>query len=214
MKKLYAVLIVSALILITGCSSKGDFELKRSKGITVAYTDTYEKTSISPMRLTSDDIFNRYSNTIVRGTIESIRNIKIDYGKKATAIKALASLKIDKVISGNAAENTVVTVLLPSYAGNASEAESSVLVSRFRNGTKGIFLLNEVTEDTIAEANNRTLYYDDLCDYYMFGEDHFAIIAVDNDIIFNPELFDDEISSFASLAEAEAKIRTILAEES
>lgn len=105
--------------------------------------------------MTSDEIFNSYSNTIVRGTIETVRNIQIDYGKGEIAQKALATIKITKVISGNATVDSTVTVLLPKCVDNASANDSSVVISHLKNGTEGIFLLKKVTEQSCAEINKK-----------------------------------------------------------
>ena len=150
-------LLIAATLIFTGCSSKGDFELERSKGIAITYIDEFEKTTISPTPLTSDEIFNSYSNTIVRGTIETVRNIEIDYGKGETAQKALAAIKITKVISGEAEPDSTVTVLLPSCVDNASANDSSTVISHFKSGIEGIFLLNKVTEDSCSEMNGNFL---------------------------------------------------------
>lgn len=92
-----SLFLIAATLIFTGCSSaKGDFELKRSKGISITYIEEFEKSITSPAPLTSDEIFNSYSNTIVRGTIETVRNIQIDYGKGEIAQKALATIKITK----------------------------------------------------------------------------------------------------------------------
>ena len=136
-----SLLLIAATLIFTGCSSKGDFELERSKGIKVTYIDEFEKTTILPAPLTSEEIFNSYSDTIVRGTIETVRNIQIDYGKGEIAQKALATIKITKVISGNAKADSTVTVLLPKCVDNASANDSSVVISHLENGTEGIFLL-------------------------------------------------------------------------
>lgn len=210
----FALLIMSVVLIFTGCSSeKGDFELERSKGITITYSDDFAQAITSPASLTSEEIFNLHSDTIVRGTIESVRNIKINCGKGENSFKALAALKIEKVISGNAAVDSTITVLLPNYVDNASANDSSIVISHLKNGTEGIFLLKEVTETTRATINNKTFYYDDVCDYFMFGEDHFAIIASDSNILFNSDMFDGEVTTFASLDEAEVKIQTTIAEE-
>ena len=206
-----SLLLIAATLIFTGCSSKGDFELERSKGIKVTYIDEFEKTTILPAPLTSEEIFNSYSDTIVRGTIETVRNIQIDYGKGEIAQKALATIKITKVISGNA--NSTVTVLLPKCVDNASANDSSVVISHLENGTEGIFLLKEVTEQSCAEINGKTFYYDDICEYSMFGEDHFAVILSDGAIRFNADLFDGKITSFANLDEAEAKIQATITKE-
>lgn len=187
--------------------------MKRSKGITITYIDEFEKVMTSPAPLTSDEIFNSYSNTIVRGTIETVRNIQIDYGKGEIAQKALATIKITKVISGNQAADSTVTVLLPKCVDSASADDSSVVISHFKNGTEGIFLLNEATEESRTEINNKTFYYKDICEYSMFGEDHFAITASDGTIRFNADIFDGEINTFSTLDEAETKIQTIITKE-
>ena len=206
-----SLLLIAATLIFTGCSSKGDFELERSKGIKITYIDEFEKTTILPAPLTSEEIFNSYSDTIVRGTIETVRNIQIDYGKGEIAQKALATIKITKVISGKA--DSTVTVLLPKCVDNASANDSSVVISHLENGTEGIFLLKEVTEQSCAEINGKTFYYDDICEYSMFGEDHFAVILSDGAIRFNADLFDGAITSFANLDEAEAKIQESLTKE-
>lgn len=209
-----SLLLIVFTFIFTGCSSpKGDFELERSKGIKITYIDEFEKTTTSPAPLTSDEIFNSYSNTIVRGAVETIRNIQIDYGKGNIAQKALATIKVTKVISGDAEADSTVTVLLPKCVDNASANDSSVVISHFKNGTEGIFLLNKVTEQSCAEINGKTFYYDDICEYSMFGEDHFAIIASNGAIRFNADLFDGETTSFATLDEAETKIQAAITKE-
>lgn len=209
-----ALLLVSATLVFTGCSSsKGDFELERSKGITITYIDEFEKTMTATTPLTSDEIFNSYSNTIVRGIIETVRNIQIDYGKGEIAQKALATIKITKVISGNATADSTITVLLPKCVDNASANDSSVVISHFKKGTEGIFLLNKVTEQSCMEINKKTFYYDDVCEYSMFGEDNFAIIVSDGNIRFNADMFDGKTTTFATLDEAETKIQTTITKE-
>ena len=206
-----SLFLIAATLIFTGCSSaKGDFELKRSKGISITYIEEFEKSITSPAPLTSDEIFNSYSNTIVRGTIETVRNIQIDYGKGEIAQKALATIKITKVISGNATVDSTVTVLLPKCVDNASANDSSVVISHLKNGTEGIFLLKKVTEQSCAEINKKTFYYDDICEYSMFGEDHFAIILSDGTIRFNTDIFDGNVTTIATLDEAETKIQTII----
>lgn len=215
-KTVLSIIILSMAVMLafTGCSSnKSDFELEHSKGIKITYSDDFEKTTISTPPLTSKEIFVLHSNTVVRGTIVSVRNIKIDYGKNNISFKALATLKIEKVISGNATVDSTITVLLPNYVDNASANDSSAVISHFKNGTDGIFLLKEVTETNRAEINKKTFYYDDVCDYFMFDEDHFAIITSDIGILFNTDMFDGEITTFATLDEAENKIQTKIAEE-
>lgn len=135
-----SLFLIAATLIFTGCSSaKGDFELKRSKGISITYIEEFEKSITSPAPLTSDEIFNSYSNTIVRGTIETVRNIQIDYGKGEIAQKALATIKITKVISGNATVDSTVTVLLPKCVDNASANDSSVVISYLKNRNRGHF---------------------------------------------------------------------------
>lgn len=209
-----SLLLIAVTLIFAGCSStKGDFELERSKGITITYIDGFEKSMTAPAPLTSDEIFNSYSNTIVRGTIETVRNIGIDYGKGEIAQKALATIKITKVLSGNQEADSTVTVLLPKCVDNNSANDSSVVISHFKNGTEGIFLLSKVTEQSHTEINGKTFYYDDICDYSMFGEDHFAIIVSDGTIRFNADMFDGETTTFATLDEAETKVQTIIAKE-
>lgn len=209
-----ALLLIAATLIFAGCSStKGDFELQRSKGITITDIEEFEKTMTAPAPLTSDEIFNSYSNTIVRGTIETIRNIQIDYGKGEISQKALATVKITKVLSGDAEADSTVTVLLPKCVDNDSANDSSIIISHFKKGTEGIFLLKKVTEDSYAEINKKTFYYNDICEYSMFGEDHFAIIESDGSIRFNADMFDDEITSFATLDDAEAKIQATVTKE-
>ena len=55
-----SLLLIAATLIFTGCSSKGDFELERSKGIKITYIDEFEKTTILPAPLTSEEIFNSY----------------------------------------------------------------------------------------------------------------------------------------------------------
>ena len=43
-----SLLLIAATLIFTGCSSKGDFELERSKGIKITYIDEFEKTTILP----------------------------------------------------------------------------------------------------------------------------------------------------------------------
>ena len=43
-----SLLLIAATLIFTGCSSKGDFELERSKGIKITYIAEFEKTTILP----------------------------------------------------------------------------------------------------------------------------------------------------------------------
>ena len=209
---LFLLLIVS--VIFAGCSlGKGDFDLERSKGIKITYIDEFEKVMTSSTILTSHEIFNFYSDTIVRGTIETVRNIEIDYGSGEITQKSLASIKITKVILGDAQANSTVTVLLPKCVDNTSVNDSSAVISRFKSGTEGIFFLSKVTQQSYAENNNKTFYYNDICEYSMFGEDHFAVVASDGIIRFNADIFDGEVTTFNTLDDAENKIQTIIAKE-
>ncbi len=209
-----AMLLIVATLVFTGCSTeKGDFELARFKGVTITYIDEFEKELASLAPLTSDEIFNSYSNIAVRGTVETVRNIQIDYGKGEIAQKALATIKITKVISGDATADSTITVLLPRCVDNASANDSSVVIHYLGDGTEGIFLLKKVTDQSRAEVNGKTFYYDDVCYYSMFDEDHFAVVATDGAIRFNADMFDGEAVTFATLDEAEAKIKATITKE-
>lgn len=204
------ILLAVATLLLTGCSSKGDFELKRSERVSITYVEEIIKMSITPVSLTSDEIIHSYSNAVVRGTIESVRNIQIDYGKGEVQQKAIAEIKVTKVLSGNAAVDSIVKVLLPAAVDNASAGDSSILLSHFKNGVAGIFLLKEVTEQSCAQMGKGTFYYDDICEYSMFGADQFAIIMTDGTVRFNANMFDGEANAFSTLDEAEAKLQSII----
>ncbi len=159
------MLLIVATLVFTGCSTeKGDFELARSKGVTITYIEEFEKELASLAPLTSDEIFNSYSNIAVRGTVETVRNIQIDYGKGEIAQKALATIKITKVISGDATADSTITVLLPRSVDNAAANDSSVVINHLKDGTEGIFLLKKVTDQSRAEVGGKTFYYDDVCD--------------------------------------------------
>ena len=84
--------------------------------------------------LTSDGIFNSCSNTIVRGTIETVRNIGIDYGKRRDRSKSTCYHKNHKVISGNATADSTVTVSFPKCVDNASANDSPVVISHWHCG--------------------------------------------------------------------------------
>lgn len=214
-KKLFAalLLLMAALLIFAGCASGEEIALARSKGVRVTYTRGWKQAAAAPAPLTSEEIFHNYSNTIIRGTIRSVRNLEIDYGGGETAQKALAVIAVTKVLSGNAAAGSTVTVLLPKSVDSASANAASVVTDCFQSGVEGIFLLCGVTGESRAEGNGRIFYYDDICDFFMFGEDHFAVVRSGDSVRFNADLFDGEVSAFATLEEAEAKIRAVLAEE-
>lgn len=206
--------VAAAVFVFAGCSSKGgDFELERSKGVTITYSEDFVRTNTEPVPFTSEEIFQLHSDTIVRGTIESVRNIKIDYGKGEVSFKALATLNMERVLSGDGTAGDTVTVLLPNYVDNASANESAGVLSHFKNGTEGIFFLKKVTDTNRTEMNNKIFYYDDVCDYMMFGENQFAIIESDEGILFDPNLFDGAITSFDTLDKAELQVKAKMNEE-
>lgn len=179
-----ACLVLALIIAVPLFSSGGDsFDLKRSRGVKVAYAHNLWSPVVPKgdlAVLTEEELFGEtfWDHELVafEGTIVEARNIVCDYSG-AKDYRAIATIEVHEVLRGNLAEGTTVTVLLPGPVDvKGLWIEDTGLSSQMRAGTRGIFMPIRYDERSIREENGAKLALLDLAAYGLLDGERWAFL--------------------------------------
>ncbi|MHB1155189.1 MAG: hypothetical protein ACYC00_23055, partial [Eubacteriales bacterium] len=138
--------------------------------------------------LTEEEIFNNYNTSVFKGTVEEIRNIKIDFNGSAE-YRAIAKIKIDKIYRGNETAGDIISVLIPCPIDSGTWVEDTDVISGIRVGTNGIFMPVKYDETSYREENGARVYWLDIAEYGFMDGMRFAFIKIENGMIFDRDAF-------------------------
>lgn len=192
MKKIIFIFIASFLLIICACfyqKKSIPIELKNSKGNVSAYfIDSYDakRTSMQPLikGTSEDEIFDELPLLIIRGKIQTIRNVEIDLNDDKL-YKALAEISVDKVLRGPDPEEPLIKVLFPhSWVPNAWQ-EDNEIVQSMDIGTEGIFFLKINDETSYIRQFDSVFMATDLAPYGLMDGVSFAILGTWNGLKYH-----------------------------
>lgn len=192
MKKIILALLSFSLLLTCSCITKDTKEsisLKNSKGNVSAYFIEKlppDKPSMKSMitGTSEDKIFNELPLIMIRGKIQTIRNVEIDLNDDKL-YKALAEISVDKVLRGPDPEEPLIKVLFPhSWEPNAWQ-EDNEIVQSMDIGTEGIFFLKINDETSYIRQFDSVFMATDLAPYGLMDGVNFAILGTWNGLKYH-----------------------------
>lgn len=156
--------------------------------------------------LTEEELFHTKNLTPFFGTVEGIRNIRVDLNG-AVSYRAIATVKVKKAYLGNVEPGSTVSVLLPCSIGRGEMATGTNLAASLREGTTGIFMPVAYTSDDDWEENGARIHLNELAPYgLMDGERYLFLQGEDGKMRF-AEFAYPSLQADATLEEIEAFAR-------
>ncbi len=186
-----AAAVFVLIIILPLFTGNDDFILPNSTGnISVKYVNKAPLVmSLHDLvYLTEEEIFNNYNTSVLKGTVEKIRNIEIDFNGFAD-YRAIAEIKIDKVYRGNETSGDIISVLIPCPIDSSTWIEDTDVISGIRVGTAGIFMPVKYDETSYREENGARVYWLDITEYGFMDGMRFAFIKTENGMIFDRDAF-------------------------
>ena len=164
----WAALAACLALVLAGALALGRGERlplsEASSGVTVRYKDPgagAAEQSYCLVPLTEEELFTRWNTLIVRGTIETIRNIELDF-RGARFPRAIATVRVEHIYRGAPGER--VTVLLPCPVGTEVSVSATETAAAMREGMEGIFMAMVYDESSLFQANGGTLCLRDIAE--------------------------------------------------
>ncbi len=206
--------IAACLVLLLGITlsnqnPSGSIKLPLSTGnVSVKYVNNppISKQSYDLRILKEDEIFSDSSLVIFKGTIDSIKNIELNFGGEVE-YNSIATIKVDKVYRGTCQPGDLLKVLIDCPIGKKNMwVEDSDTVSAMREGMTGIFLPTVYKDDMYMEINSTKLFYKDLTDYGFGDGLQYAFLNTKNGLIFSKTTY-PSLADSTSLADVEKFIK-------
>ncbi len=142
---------------------------------------------VSLVPLTENEIFNKNNTTIIRGTVNEVRNIEIDFaGEKE--YRAIASIEVNKVLRGDCIVGETITMLLPGPVYGKFNTQENEVISAIKKGVEGIFMPVKFDQNSVIKENGVELYERDLADYGLLDGSRYAFLDIGN-IIYSKDSF-------------------------
>ncbi len=185
-----SLVLVIAITIPFLNNGSGDFDLKLSdSGIKVNYTDKVlsENQSSELVYLTEHELLSgsidQYKVVVFEGTIKSVANIKLDFGK-TEFYRAIAQIEVTEAIRGDLAVGYVISVLLPNPIDSNTQVTDTLVTSQMSAGTKGIFMpmLYDVT--SIYSTNEKTLYLIEIAEAGFSDGQRWAFLETQNGLLY------------------------------
>lgn len=157
------------------------------------------------MNYSEDDVFQLVGDDVFRGTVKSIRNIRLSY-LDVTEYRAIVTVTIDKVLRGDKKVGEDVKMMLPGPVENGKVIGVDFHVTpAMKVGDEGIFLPIRHDDQSYWEDNATKVYFSEIAEYSILDTQKFSFFDNDGELMFAKDAF-PAIQSAKTLDEVEAYI--------
>ncbi len=205
----FAVVIVGAYSLFP----KGDI-LFKGENLTVKLVDFSQEnvpsTGNSLVYLTEEEIFNNYNTAIIKGTVNDIENIEIDFDGDV-AYRSIATISIQEIYRGDLQAGEEIKILLPLPIDVEGFAMAGVdVIPQIRVGMTGVFM-PLILDDETAMWQQNDVWFDkrEIVDYGLLDGERFAFLETENGLVFAEWAF-ESIRNAKNLDDIEEYILTMI----
>ncbi|MDR3310840.1 MAG: hypothetical protein LBS90_05790 [Oscillospiraceae bacterium] len=214
-----ACLVAAAAVAIPlingGGTADSGFPLARSDdGVKASYVDDLPdipKAANSLIALTEEELFSFFNPDIFSGTVERIRNIKLDFGDGSDHYRAIAKISVEKVWRGDLAAGDSVFVLLPCPIDDGGlRVSDTEVIANLREGMRGIFMPMKYDETSYWQQSGVTLSLLDVAQYGLADGLRFAFLETDGGLVFDRDAY-ASVGGADSLGEIGLYIEAMLA---
>lgn len=159
--------------------------------------------------LTEQELFTKFNTAIVKGTVEDVQNIKLNFnGDKE--YRAIAKIKVENVQRGNCQPGEIISVLLPCPIGENMQSTTCDTISSVKIGITGIFMpVIYDDENSFWEQNGAKLDKKDLADYGFADGQRYMFLETENGLVFDRNAY-KSIENASTLEEIETYVAEML----
>ena len=194
-----------------GIVDDNSFTLSRSSSnIQVSYVNELPdmpQTEANLIWLTENELINQGNTSIFYGTVQSIKNIEIDFNG-IKVYRTLSTIRVDKIYRGSCEQGDIISILLPVTITENAYVEDNSVIYAMREGMSGIFMpyqFDMVDEYSYQTTNGLTLYYLDIAQYGFLDGERYAFLETDNGLLFARTAY-TSINTATSIEEIEQYI--------
>lgn len=183
---LCSILFTIALGILLYSQLHSDIKLnKSSKGIKINYTNKFHRNAnYNLVEINENDIWNNEQYIIVKGTVKTIRNIKIKFGSEKS-YGAIVTIEPNKIFRGNI-DNSDISIFVNCCIGGTLKYEDSDTLSILDEGDQGIFIIRKNESTDTWEENGKILYMNEIADYCFDDAARFAFVEKNGKVVFDP----------------------------
>ncbi len=196
-----AILTIVLIITMPFFTNGNELTLEQSHDVTVKEINDPPNISTSADLewLSEEELFSKYQHgfTMVafEGTVDQIQNIVIDFGETKD-YRAIASINVSNVLSGEIIEGEMVDILLPNPINTDVSKSETTYSSQIRQGQKGIFMPIEYNERAIYETGGSKLVLQELAPFGLMDGERWIFLQTTDGLIYNE-------AAYPSLASAQ-----------
>ncbi|MCT4785910.1 hypothetical protein ACFQO8_02850 [Exiguobacterium aestuarii] len=139
------------------------------------------------MDMTEDELFSRWNPVVVKGTVENIRHIEIDFNGELE-YQSLLTIQVSDVYHGDVQTGQELVVRADAI-GRAEQAEHIDVISHVRQGMEGIFMPIPYDDEFIWEQNGETLRLKDIADYGFPDGERYLFLDTPSGLLFEREAY-------------------------
>ena len=185
---------------------------EHSHGVKVQYIEEFpEQTQNADLQiLTENEVFAYPKTVLLKGTINTIHNIKLDFHGEEE-YRAIAEIQVLKTYRGDINLNDTIKVLLPCPVNTNIKVTETDTVSAMKVGMNGIFILNAYDDHSAIEINDTRLALKDIAGYGFPDGMQYAFLEGESELIFSKITY-TSIADAVTLDEIEAYVIEMLQE--
>lgn len=153
-----------------------------SAKVSVKYTTkTQEPVATSLVWFSEEEMFSHWNMAFFRGKVTDLKNIELDFnGDKA--YRALARVRVDRVLKGELAEGDYVTILLPCPVSEKIWVEDCGLAASLRIGDEAVFTPIVYDKASMWGQNGAWLSLKDLAPYGLADGARWVFLATEQGV--------------------------------
>ncbi len=208
-----AACLCLALTLVVSMSRTNDVIRlsENSNKVTASYTNKVPAITgeVDLVDLTEEELFTQFNTAIVKGTVEDIQNIELNFnGDKE--YRAIAKIKVENVQRGTCQPGEIISVLLPCPIGENMDSTTCDTISTVKIGMAGIFMpVIYDSENSFWEQNGAKLDKKDIADYGFADGQRYMFLDTENGLVFDRNAY-KSIEDASTLEEIEEYIAAML----
>ena len=208
-----AACLCLAFILVVSMAHTNDVIhlSENSSNVKVSYTKKVPAVTGEAclIHLTEEELFTHFNTAIVKGTVEDIQNIKLDFnGDKE--YRAVAKIKVENVQRGNCKPGEIISVLLPCPIVENMDSTTCDTISAIKIGMTGIFMpVIYDSDNSLWEQNGAKLDQKDIANYGFADGQRYMFLDTENGLVFDRNAY-KSIEYASTLEEIEEYIAAMI----
>lgn len=212
----YCAAAAAVLIVIAGGIgydlNRRNIDLPNSDGVSARFTYFTPFSRISSqfdLATLSEAEAVENSDLIISACINTIKNIKIDFGGRFSEDWSIVTASVETALKGDSAPGDTISFLhLTPLATSSIWVDDNEIASQLNVGSRAILFLKKYNESTVFSKNGNTLCLADITDYGLPNGLQYAIVETGEGLAFSDATY--VLPAGATYEEAIDHIRIII----